>query len=212
MTSHRQARLLLVFSLIAAFGCGEDEAESTILVPEPPAVDEAPLNSDLDREHSGQPIEVGGHDLEVLVHESGQVYVYPQDREIDAASLVVEVPLASGSTRRLPLRWNATEVRFEGRLRRARVAPGPVVVVLEHQRQRYRSDVSVLLAPAIDVRVDVRRPSPPSAVVEVHAPHPVVEVRGKHKYRRRGRGKHRMRGKYRVRGHGRGGRLDIRIR
>ena len=226
-------RIVGIMAVSAALGLACGSEETVELVPEPPQVDEEPAPlAQAELEHTGHPAVVGGHDVEILVHESGEVYVLPQDPELAGATLVVEVPLRSGATRRIPLRWDAEVGRFEGRLRRVQPVAGPAVIVLEEGGNRFETEVAVRLAPSIEVHVaapatpavrveaprpravvEVHAPTPrveihaPAPRVEVHAPAPRVQIRGKHKYR-----KHRSRGRVRVRGHGPHGRVDVRIR
>lgn len=185
--------------------------------------------------HGGTVVLAGAQPVEVVPHASGEVHAYVVGAPPPAgAELAVTVPVREG-VRTVELEWNPTTVRFEGRVRRVEVVPGPVDVVYVTGGTRWVGHAptvivspAVVVAPAaIEVEVDAPRevvvvpPSPrvivtppsPRVVFTPPRPHVVItqpavqlEVRGKHR-------KHR---KHRGRGHGRGhgghGRADVRVR
>jgi len=202
-------RCVMVAAILVSTGCGEEEAEATITVEsEPTEVSiEAPPPA-----HEGTVVMAEDVPVEVVTHESGEVYAYVRAEEAPAPerlSLTVEVPVRGRrSGRPVRLIWNERAGRWEGRVRRVEIVPGPVdvVVVLDGEPLRGHADV-IVVAPAVDVRVHAPR-------TEVRVERPVVEVRGprgkvKHKHRRRGRGW--GFGRHRRKHRGRGG-VEVRIR
>ena len=201
--------LSLSAGAVLALGCGDTPPEPVSMELAPQVSGEARV--DQSPSHGGQTVAVGGHVLEVVVHEGGQVYAYPPaDEDLDDDVTVIAAVPTAGGVRRVPLRWHAGEARFQGRLRRVEVTPGPVEVTVEVGGHTHQSEVHIDLAPAINVRVEAPARTRVDHRVTVETPMivlegPRVRVRGKHKHR-----KHRMRGKHRVRG-GHGGGIDIRI-
>ena len=175
--------LVLGASLLA---CGEEPPE-VVAVASPPTVAAAPpATVQLAPSHGGSAVAAGPYAFEVVPHASGEVHAYvpPGVEPPPGAELRVDVPV-EGRDRKRPvrLRWDAEKSRYEGRVRRVTIAPGPVDVHYTVHEQVYVGSVTILvIAPAIEVHVDAPR----------------VRVRHKHKH------KHHMgmRHKHRRRHHG----------
>lgn len=159
-------RFVVAFVIVLAACGAEDEAAV-------PTVEQGPSSApviDVEPAHGGTVVAAGPHPVEVVAHRSGEVYAHvlgdaPPPRDVE---LTVGVPLRGRATPRpVRLRWDPRESRYEGRVRRLEIVPGPVDVTLVVAGVVYVGHVDVIVvAPAIVV--------------------PVVEVRGKHKWK----GKH----------------------
>lgn len=191
-------------------GCGaDDEEDLTVAVEsEPGTVSiEAPPPA-----HEGTVVMADDVPVEVVTHESGEVYAYVRAEEPpapDRLGLTVSVPVRGRASGR-PVRmvWNERDLRWEGRVRRVEIVPGPVEVVVQLDGEPLRGHADIIVvAPAVHVTVE-RPAARPRTVIEV------VEPRGKVKHRRGhgwGRGRVRVRGKHR-RKHRRRGGVEIRFR
>ncbi|AKF10372.1 hypothetical protein [Sandaracinus amylolyticus] len=142
--------------------------------------------------HGGTVVMAGAYPVEVVPHESGEVYAYvvgeapPPDAE-----LTVVVPV-TGGVRTVELAWEPGERRFGGRVRRARIVPGPVDVVLVVGGARWVGHVATFVVL-------------PAVVVVETAPAGVIVVE-EHWH-----GKHRKHRKHRGWGHGRGHGVRVRF-
>lgn len=170
--------------LTALLGCGSDEEEpATVTV----TADEAPIDesgprtvvASVEPQHDGTVVMTGDYPVEVVAHESGQVYAYvhgdaPPPGDV---RLTVEVPVEGRSSGRpVLMTWNPRNHRWEGRVRRLTVVPGPLDVRLVVGGVAYHGLVeTIVVAP----------------VVEVH----VHEGRRKHKHKHRGHGRRKHRGR-----------------
>ncbi len=191
---------------VAWAGCGDDEepGEITSVGNEPTVV-----AAEVEPEFGGNVVVAGQYPIEVVAHQSGEVfaYVHGTDEPPLDAELTVDVPVVGRRTPRpLRLRWNEYEERYEGILARLEVEPGPLAIHYEVGGRVYDGTAqTIVVAPAMQVDVvEVRRPA---AAVEVEVVEPRVRVgRRKHKHKHRRR-KH-MRRKHRRRG---GGSIEIRF-
>ncbi len=117
----------------------------------------AAVAADLEPTHGGTIVSAGPHPIEVVPHASGQVRAYlPPGVEPPAeAELRVEVPVEGRSRPRpVRLRWDADAGRYDGRVRRVQIVPGPVVVHYEVHGEVYVAHApTVVIAPAIEVHV-----------------------------------------------------------
>ena len=140
--------------------------------------------------HGGKVVDVGRYPMEVTAHRSGQVYAYARTEmpAPDEAEVLVKVSTERGP-RPVRLHWVAASRRFEGRLRRVEVVPGPIEVSLFTSGVRLVGFVEItVVAPAVDVHI-----VEPTVHVVHHGKH-------KHKHRRKHR-RHRHGHEYRVRIH-----------
>jgi hypothetical protein len=189
----------VVCIVAGAIACGEEPAETVVI--EPAAAEAAPVVAPATAEetvvppppprtvgatatgasHGGTVVVAGEHDVEVVPHASGEVYAYVLGDPPVAADteLTVVVPV-TGGTRTVVLEWAPGESRWEGRVRRVEIVPGPVDVILVVGGTRWLGHATtIVVLPAI-------------VVVE---PSPVVVVT---------HGKHRKHRKHRGHGHGHG--------
>ena len=126
--------------------------------------------------HGGSVVVAGGYGVEVLPHADGQVYAYvadPQGGVPAPASVSITVNVRGADTEVHPvmLAWDATDLRYEGRLVGIAPAPGPVEVVLVAEGRPLTGRVEVVpVLAAVDVHVGA-----PGAVV-VGRPAGVVVV------------------------------------
>lgn len=166
----------------ALAGCGSDE-ETTVTV----AADEAPAEvvvASVDPEHDGTVVMAGEYPVEVVAHESGQVYAYVLGDELppDDVELTIEVPVERRQTGRpVIMRWDARQSRWEGRVRRLTIVPGAIDVHIVIGGAEYHGFVDhCVVAPAIEVHVHERG-------------------RRKHKHKHKHNRKHRRRGGVEIR-------------
>lgn len=143
--------------------------------------------------HGGTVVLAGTYPVEVVPHQSGQVYAYvlgDAPPPPDGTELSVVVPV-TGGVRTVELTWAAGETRWEGRVRRAEIVPGPIDVVLVTGGSRWVGHVAtIVVLPAIVVAPVAVVPARPAVIVVEHD-------RGKHRKRR----KHRGHGDVRIRVH-----------
>lgn len=144
---------IVAISLCALlFGCGADTPPEASTNPSAPATPGPGI-----AKHGGSVVRVGPHPVEVVTHASGQVYAYveadipvPQDGEMK-----VEVPVRGGR-RPIDLRWSAARHRYEGRVLRETIIPGPVHVTYVIHGLTLVAVIPVcIIAPAIAVSVHV---------------------------------------------------------
>lgn len=172
-----------------AIACGSEPevvvtAEAPVVVAGgPPGVVVAPpaavAAGEVAPAHGGTIVMAGSHPVEVVPHESGQVYAYvlgdappPEGTEL---SVVVPV---TGGVRPVELVWEAGESRWGGRVRHETIVPGPIDVVLVAGGARWVGHVATFVVLPAIVVVETA----PSVVVIEHG-------YGKHrKHRGRGRG------------------------
>jgi hypothetical protein len=129
--------------------------------------------------HGGTVVMAGAHPVEVVTHESGEVYAFvhgeaPPPGELD---LSVDVPTRGGGSRPVHLRYHRGRSRWEGRVRNTVLVPGPVDVHVEVSGVAWHGHVAtVVVAPAIVVEV------------EDHHHDIVIHTHGKHRKHRKHRG------------------------
>ena len=118
------------------------------VVAAPPAVVAAPVAPS----HGGTVVMAGAYPVEVVPHESGEVYAYVLgETPPESAELTVVVPV-TGGVRTVELAWEPGERRFGGRVRRAQIVPGPVDVVLVVGGARWVGHVAAFVVlPAVVV-------------------------------------------------------------
>lgn len=103
--------------------------------------------------HGGTVVMAGSYPVEVVPHESGQVYAYVlgDAPPPDGTELTVVVPV-TGGVRAVELAWEPGETRWGGRVRRSEIVPGPIDVVLVAGGARYTGHVvTFVVLPAIVV-------------------------------------------------------------
>src|SRR5690606_10315330 len=84
---------------------------------------------EVESSHGGTVVLAGVQPVEVVPHASGEVHAYVVGAPPPpGAELAVTVPVREG-VRTVELEWNPATVRFEGRVRRVEVVPGPIDVV-----------------------------------------------------------------------------------
>lgn len=109
--------------------------------------------------HGGSIAMAGPHAVEVVAHESGQVYAYPPSTVATPAEakLNVAVPVkGGGEPRSVAMRWAPAKSRYEGSVRRVEIEPGPIAVHYIVDDHLYECEVVLIaLAPAIVVETPV---------------------------------------------------------
>jgi hypothetical protein len=190
----------VALSAVGWLGCGSDEetsVEITAAADEAPPPDEtgepaaAVVIEDMEPEHDGTLVAAGPYPVEVVAHESGEVYAHVRGDAPPPADVVltVDVPVERRRSGR-PVRmiWNPRNERWEGRVRRLEVVPGPLDVHITVGGVEHHGHVDVIVvAPVVEVRVDTPRRR---------------RRKHKHKHRRKHRRGH---------GHGRHGGVEIRF-
>jgi hypothetical protein len=155
--------------------------------------------------HDGTVVMAGEHPVEVVAHESGEVYAFvhgdaPPPGRVD---IEVEVTVEDGGTRTVELDWHRGRERWEGQVQNVVLVPGPVDVHLHIDSHVWHGHVATfVVAPAIVVEVEIE---------EHHHDVRVHTHRKHHKHRKhRDHRKHRKHGKHRK--HRDHGHIEVRIR
>lgn len=155
-TNHAKILLVAASLLVPLAGCSEPD-ESFEVAAEPGetemAAGELPA-----AEHEGTMVMVEGYPVEVVTHASGEVYAWVRAEEVpvpERTVLTIEVPTEQRATGRpVRMRWSEAHDRWEGRVRRLTIVPGPLVVVLEVDGAPRTGHVDIIVvAPAIAVTI-----------------------------------------------------------
>ncbi len=186
--SYIMLRTTTLAAVLAARACSEEAEASTPPQAATPPVVSVPVaaappvtGSQRGPRHGGTIVSAGPSRVEVVTHQSGQVYVYPTEGIAEPTSAEVKVNVhVEGGTRPVDLVWVPRQRRYEGRVVDARILPGTSTVTVVLGGVPYVGFTHVLvLAPAI-----------------------VIEV--EHDHRHHGKHKHKHHGHGHGRGHGRG--------